>query len=278
MFSKLRIAMTLLGAGLILALPTQAVANPVPDPRGDVVNPGERDTADYDIVLARSVTRGDKLIYMVKLAGTPEVGDDHTVFGTGIQIEINTESSRPGDCHRSSRDPLGRAEYILDTHGNPSLVDCRVSGIPELEMIQVRKRPGALLLIVNRAQIGNPARYSWFASSGQTRDTSDLAPNADPSGNPTYAVHKVQAPRPAGKWRKCGDLQESGAGAFNVMARSIGCRPARRVADSYTWSKGNLAQAGWTCRTRRVGYELSKAQCVKRGQRPAKIVRFEIGA
>src|SRR5680860_1218565 len=143
MFSKLRIAMTLLGAGLILALPTQAVANPVPDPRGDVVNPGERDTADYDIVLARSVTRGDKLIYMVKVAGTPEVGDDHTVFGTGIQIEINTEGSRPGDCHRSSRDPLGRAEYILDTHGNPSLVDCRASGIPELKMIQVRKRPGA---------------------------------------------------------------------------------------------------------------------------------------
>ncbi|HZK15451.1 MAG TPA: hypothetical protein VFC52_02540 [Solirubrobacterales bacterium] len=36
--------------------------------------PGERDTADYDIVLARSVTRGDNLIYMVKVAGTPEVG------------------------------------------------------------------------------------------------------------------------------------------------------------------------------------------------------------
>lgn len=249
------------------------------DPAGDVIDPGDRPAADYDIVGARAVERGSKLNFVVKVAGTPQVGDDHTVVGTGIQLEINTAGARPGGCHGDSRDPLGRAEYVVHTYGNPSLLDCNATGIPELEMVDVKRRPDSLVFIIDKAQIGNPVRYGWFASSGQTPDvTSDLAPDANAAGNPVYTLHGVQPQRRGGgaRWRDCGDPPGTGAGAFNVYGLRIACPQALRIADYYPRSRGNMGR--WRCASRRTGYETSRARCVRRTAQGPKAIRFQFGA
>lgn len=87
---------------------------------------------------------------------------------------------------------------------------------------------------------------------------------------------------PPGSKIKCGDLAESGAGTYNVVANGANCFTARHMA--YLWQEICLAPDagpnpcpvtdGFSCISTEVGVELVTIQCIK-GRR---VVSFENGA
>lgn len=257
----------------------------IKDPRGDVVDPGAGDPANYDIVKAKHSHKKkneNKLKHKVKVRGNAGYGD-HSTPTSGIQVEFDTAAGNPGDCNGNSRDPLGRAEYIASTGGDGSLFDCTGSGIPEAESIKVKQTGRrALMFIFKDKKIGSPREYSWFASTGTGLVTADFAPNANGDGEPSYQQHRLGGGK---RWKACGDAVEQGAGAYNVRARSVGCAKARRIADRFT--RGEQRFNGWRCKTTHVDdrpeAESAKGKCVKRkknkkGKKRKKVVKFDYGA
>jgi hypothetical protein len=100
------------------------------------------------------------------------------------------------------------------------------------------------------------------------------------------AAHTGGAPPapepPPGSRIKCGDLAESGAGTYNVVANGANCDTALHMA--YLWQEICFAPDrgpnpcpvidGFTCLSTEVGLELVTIQCIK-GRR---VVSFENGA
>lgn len=280
-----RYGITALAVGLLavavalgLAAPANANTTRVNDPVGDVINPGERPVDDYDIRFTEARSISNRLVFVVRLVGEARVSDDHMIPGSGITVEIATSHARSGDCHGQGRDPLGRADYVLTSHGNPRMVDCHASGIPDFIPVGVQRRTNALVFVINKSAIGNPTRIGWFASTGPATTTSDLAPDPDARGNPVFAPHQARDPAARTRWRQCGDLTRAGAGAFNVIALRVGCPLARKVANRYTWHGGDMGQSGWRCASRQTGLESSLARCLKPSHAGWRVVRFEIGA
>jgi hypothetical protein len=86
----------------------------------------------------------------------------------------------------------------------------------------------------------------------------------------------------AADYKRCGDLQRAGAGVYNIRAKGVGCRKARRVARRYynRWvdSGGDTTHRilGFRCRSRRTGIESHRARCSR--DRGADVIRFVYGA
>lgn len=79
-------------------------------------------------------------------------------------------------------------------------------------------------------------------------------------------------------YRKCGNLVRQGAGTYNVVTRLLTCARGRAVARKWERARscgdGRCRVLGFSCRTRRAGYELVKVRCVSGGRR----VSFSNGA
>lgn len=82
-------------------------------------------------------------------------------------------------------------------------------------------------------------------------------------------------------WRQCGNQPRPGAGWYRVRAHGVYCRKARAVAKRYTYSLGHNpspSPLGFSCRHRRIGYEVSRAACRRVSGGRVQKVRFLFGA
>lgn len=80
----------------------------------------------------------------------------------------------------------------------------------------------------------------------------------------------------AARVRECGDLQNEGAGVYNVTSRRIRCPRARRVARRYYRNgRRNGRTLGFRCREKQLGTELFDVRCTRAGGR---VVRFQFGS
>jgi len=71
--------------------------------------------------------------------------------------------------------------------------------------------------------------------------------------------------------KDCGDTVKVGAGAYDVRARRVSCRTARRLARTYYETRET---GRWSCEERRLDLEDWKVRCT----RGDAVVRFGYGA
>jgi hypothetical protein len=82
-------------------------------------------------------------------------------------------------------------------------------------------------------------------------------------------------------WRSCGDQKGRGAGYYNVYARSVSCRKAKKVAYEWFWGGGWIKgeSRGFSCSSKRIGIESSRVKCFNfLGDGVWQIVKFQAGA
>jgi len=82
-------------------------------------------------------------------------------------------------------------------------------------------------------------------------------------------------------WRKCGSQPLAGAGWYRVRAHGLYCRKARAVAKRYTYGLAHNpspSPLGFSCRHRRIGYELNRVACRRTVGGGVQKVRFLFGA
>src|SRR5512147_1576194 len=84
----------------------------------------------------------------------------------------------------------------------------------------------------------------------------------------------------AGHFAKCGDLVKSGSGVYDVQAKRVKCRQARKVARRYYGKVVNHGGAapsevlGYGCGRHRADVELFFVRCT----RADTIIKFEYGS
>jgi hypothetical protein len=93
----------------------------------------------------------------------------------------------------------------------------------------------------------------------------------------TASVVTAPADASATYWRKCGSQPQEGAGWYRVRAHNVRCGKARDVARIYTY-RGDRSPLGFSCQSRRIGYELSVVRCRRDLRSRVQKVQFQIGA
>jgi len=241
------------------------------DPVGDTDSPSAGNPADYDIVSARIREKDNgRLVHRVAIYGRARVEGTGT-YSSGVRIAIDAARGASGHCGDSARDPLSRADYVLSTESDGVLLDC-TQATPTATPVAMKHGRRFVKLTVRPDLIGEPRRYGWFVSTGEGARAVDLAPYA--KDHPVYKTHERK--RGGERTRRCGDLQEPGAGVYDVRAREVRCRRARMVARR-AWHDGEHRFGGWRCRERQRGEESFRVRCVKRKQGREKLVRFDAG-
>ena len=84
-------------------------------------------------------------------------------------------------------------------------------------------------------------------------------------------------PARAAYWHRCGSQPQRGAGWYRVRAHNLRCGKARAVARRYTHSF-NSRPLGFSCQSRRRGYELSVVRCRRDLSHRVQKVQFQVGA
>ena len=81
-----------------------------------------------------------------------------------------------------------------------------------------------------------------------------------------------------GRFHKCGDAAQAGAGSYDVRAsKGVRCPDAKRVARRF-FPGGDDHYKGWRCRGRQTALELGKATC-RRGKKPNRdVIKFIYGS
>ncbi len=281
---ELLLAALLVGLAAVL-LPASANARKnVHDPRGDVALSGHLPDADYDIVDAKVSRHGKRIKVTVKVAGRAVVGGDHTAFGSGVQVEIDTKLRGRTQCNGNARDAYGRAEYILSTVDGPVLIDCIGRRIPVGKHVGFKDRRHKLIFTFNRHKIGNPYAFRWYASTGEDRPF-DLAPDLNGADGPRYTRFRLGAGHHKGhrgrsRLRHCA-THSRGAGIYRLRAKRAGCKTAKKVSKHWVskgWMRPDRKWHGWRCHDRLVGAEDFKASCKKHKHGRRKKIKFEYGS
>ena len=272
----------LLGAAALLALaltvPAEAASRGKDkDPRRDFTNHSSWPTKDVDIVKIKHRERGGTLKHVVKLDGRaphPRPRDNEP-SPPWLAIDTGPGGGEAG-CSQLGVDATG-AEYVVASiaRSKPRLVDCATG---ESKRVKVKKQGRHKVVYkLKRWKIDRPRKYGWRAETAGF----DVAPNGS-----RWLNHRLNGGNKGNgkgkRWKKCGDLQEQGAGAYDVRAKRTGCPMAKRVANHWVWEGGfaepNKKWRGWKCRSKQIGYELHKAKCTKRKKGRKKKVKFEYGA
>lgn len=106
-----------------------------------------------------------------------------------------------------------------------------------------------------------------------------VAPSA--AATPTIEPGSGHRATASAYWRKCGSQPRPGAGWYRVRAHGLYCRKARAVAKRYVYGLAynpSPSPLGFSCRHRRIGYELSRAACRRVIGGRVQKVRFLFGA
>ena len=83
------------------------------------------------------------------------------------------------------------------------------------------------------------------------------------------------SPASAAYWRECGSQAQPGAGWYNVRARNINCRNARRVARRHQFDGTPF---GFRCRSAQIGPEATRYFCRRFQSGIVQKVRFTYGS
>ena len=245
------------------------------DPVGDTDSPSAGNPADYDIVntTVREKDNG-RIVHRIAIYGRARVEGTGT-YSSGVRIAIDAVAGASGYCADSARDPLGRADYALSTESDGVLFDC-TQATPTATPVAMKRGRRFVKFTVRPDLIGAPRRYGWFASTGEGARIVDVSPYTE--GDPVYRIHELRKGGDGDRvMRRCGDLEEGGAGVYDVRARRVRCGRARKVARR-AWYDGEDRFGGWRCHRRQRGEESFRVRCVKRKDGREKIVRFDAGA
>jgi len=127
-----------------------------------------------------------------------------------------------------------------------------------------------------------PALTAWLLASLVLPVAPASAGRSDIDSGPGRRPPSSAVPSPSSAyWRSCGSQRHRGAGWYHVRAHAINCRKARAVARRYFHGivdDRSPRPLGFSCQSKRIGYELRRAACRRVAGHRAQKVRFLYGS